>query len=150
MEFVLAGLIGTSCLVYFDDIVIFSRTFEEHLAQLREVLCSAGLKVKPSKFSLFKEEIAYLGHVVSAQGISTDPKKTEAIQDYPVPQNIQKYGWLCLLLPAFYSNFRRACSTTASAYTKVSKVFVDPRMPECISETKGKVYRSTYIKFPSF
>ena len=93
MEFVLAGLIGTSCLVYLDDIVIFSRTFEEHLARLREVLCrlrDAGLKVKPSKCFLFREEIAYLGHVVSAHGISTDPKKTEAIQDYPAPQNIQE------------------------------------------------------------
>ena len=73
--------------------IIFSRTFEEHLARLREVLCrlkDAGLKVKPSKCFLFKEEIAYLGHMVSAQGISTDPKKTEAIQDYPVPQNIQE------------------------------------------------------------
>ena len=95
MEFALAGLIGTSCLVYLDDIVVFSRTFEEHLARLREVLYrlrDAGLKVKPSKCFLFRKEIAYLGHVVSAHGISTDPKKTEAIQDYPAPRNMSAHG----------------------------------------------------------
>ena len=100
--------------------------------------------VKPSKCFLFREEVAYLGHVVSAQGISTDPKKTEAIQDYPVPQNIQE---VCRYV-GFVSYYRRFIPNfveLASAYTKVNKIFVDSRMPECISEIEGKVYRSTYI-----
>ena len=94
MEFVLAGLVGT----------IFSRTFEEYLARLCEVLCrqrNAGLKVKRSKCFLFKEEIAHLGHEVSAHDISTDSKETEAIQDYPAPQNIQevwRFVGFCFIL----------------------------------------------------
>ena len=111
MEFVLAGLIGTSCLIYLDDIVIFSRTFEEHLARLHEVLCrlrDTGLKVKPSKCFLFREEITYLGHVVSAHGKSTDPKKTEAIKDYPAPQNVhevQRFVGFSLYYRHFIPNF---------------------------------------------
>ena len=93
MEFVLAGLIGNSCLVYLDDIVIFSHTFGDHLAHLTEVfsrLKQASLKPKPSKCFLLRDEIAYLGHRVSKNGIATDPNKTEAIEKYPPPTNAQE------------------------------------------------------------
>ena len=66
------------CIVYLDDIIIFSDTKEEHLKRLEAVfqkLAAAGLKLKPSKFFLFREEIEYLGHVVSGKSISTNPKK---------------------------------------------------------------------------
>ena len=70
------------CIVYLDDIIIFSDTKEEHLKRLEAVfqkLAAAGLKLKPSKCFLFREEIEYLGHVVSGKGISTNPKKVEAV-----------------------------------------------------------------------
>ena len=70
------------CIVYLDDIIIFSDTKEEHLKRLEAVfqkLCAAGLKLKPSKCFFFREEIEYLGHVVSGKGISTNPKKVEAV-----------------------------------------------------------------------
>ena len=76
------------CIVYLDDIIIFSDTKEEHLKRLEAVfqkLCAAGLKLKPSKCFFFKEEIEYLGHVVSGKGISTNPKKIEAVSKWPTP-----------------------------------------------------------------
>ena len=69
------------CIVYLDDIIIFSDTKDEHLKRLEAVfqkLYAAGLKLKPSKCHFFREEIEYLGHVVSGKGISTNPKKVEA------------------------------------------------------------------------
>ena len=93
MKFVLAGLIGTSCLVYPDDIVIYSRTFEEHISHLTEVLMrlrQAGLKLKPGKCFLFRQEIVYLGHVVSKEGNATNPSKTAAMDKYPPPNNVQE------------------------------------------------------------
>ena len=66
------------CIVYLDDIIIFSKDPETHLERLEAVfkkLQAAGLKLKPSKCSFFKKEISYLGHVVSKDGISTDPKR---------------------------------------------------------------------------
>ena len=79
------------CIVYLDDIIIFSDTKEEHLKRLEAVfqkLHAAGLKLKPSKCFFFREEIEYLGHVVSGKGISTNPKKVEAVAKWPTPQTV--------------------------------------------------------------
>ena len=79
------------CIVYLDDIIIFSDTKEEHLKRLEAVfqkLHAAGLKLKPSKCFFFREEIEYLGHVVSRKGISTNPKKVEAVAKWPTPQTV--------------------------------------------------------------
>ena len=79
------------CIVYLDDIIIFSDTKEEHLKRLEAVfqkLCAAGLKLKPSKCFFFKEEIEYLGHVVSGKGVPTNPKKIESVSKWPTPRTV--------------------------------------------------------------
>ena len=78
-------------IIYLDDVIVFSKTLEEHLLRLRamfEKLKQAGLKLKQSKCELFRQELIYLGHVVSKNGIQTDPKKVEAIHMWPVPTNV--------------------------------------------------------------
>ena len=65
MEIVLAGLTRRSCMVYIDDILVFSETFEEHLAHLRQVLDrlrQVGLRLKPKKCDFVKDKVGYLGH----------------------------------------------------------------------------------------
>ena len=79
------------CIVYLDDIIIFSDTKEEHLKRLEAVfqkLFAAGVKLKPSKCFFFREEIEYLGHVVSGKGIATNPKKVEAVAKWPTPKTV--------------------------------------------------------------
>ena len=74
--------------LYLDDILVFSRTIEEHIQRLDTVftkLKTHGLKIKPSKCHFFRREVKYLGHVVSQKGVSTDPDKTEAIRSWPKP-----------------------------------------------------------------
>ena len=66
------------CIIYLDDIIIFSKTPKEQITRLRAVfekLVKAGLKLKPSNCEFFKRQIAYLEHIVSKDGIETDPKK---------------------------------------------------------------------------
>ena len=78
MESCLSELHLNWCIIYLDDIIVFSRTPEEHLHRLKSVfnkLEAAGLKLKPSTCDLFKQQINYLGHVVSQEGVSTDPEK---------------------------------------------------------------------------
>ena len=78
----------TTCLVYLDDIFIYSSTQEEHLDQFREVLEQFhlnGLELKPSKCSFFQQEIEYLGHHVSAQEIWPSHDNLRAIAEYPEP-----------------------------------------------------------------
>ena len=88
MESCLSELHLNWCIIYLDDIIVFSRTPEEHIHRLRAVfekLKAAGLKLKPSKCDFFKKEIKYLGHVVSEQGVSTDPDKIKLSQNGPNP-----------------------------------------------------------------
>ena len=101
------------CIVYLDDIIIFSDTKEEHLKRLEAVfqkLCAAGLKLKPSKCFFFREEIEYLGHVVSGKGISTNPKKIEAVSKWPTPKtvyNVRSFLGFVGYYRRFSQNFSR-------------------------------------------
>ena len=88
MESCLGDLHLNWCIIYLDDIVVFSKNPEEHLERLEAVfekLSKAGLKLKPSKCDFFKERIAYLGHIVSKNVIETDPAKISAVQQWPIP-----------------------------------------------------------------
>ena len=71
--------------------MVFSKTLEEHLTRLCDVfekLKRALLKLKPSKCEFFKQELTYLGHFVSKNGIQTDSKKVKAICKWPIPTNV--------------------------------------------------------------
>ena len=86
MESCLGELHLNWCIIYLGDIIIHARTPEEHLERLEGVferLRKAGLKLKPSKCTFFRDRIAYLGHIVSEKEIVADPKKIEAIQKWP-------------------------------------------------------------------
>ena len=91
METCLGDLNLHWCIIYLDDIVIFSKDPASHLKRLEVVfwkLEEAGLKLKPSKCELFWRQLAYLGHVISAKGVATDEGKIEAIKNWPTPTNI--------------------------------------------------------------
>ena len=91
METCLGDLHLSWCIIYLDDIIVFSKTRKEHIQRLRAVfekLAEAGLKLKPSKCELFKSKISYLGHIVSKTGIETDPSKITAIVNWPRPVTV--------------------------------------------------------------
>lgn len=96
------------CLIFLDDILIFSESFEEHLSRLEAVFCQLnkhGLKLKASKYEFFKNSLKYLGHVVSENGVHTDPDKIEALTSWPQPTNIKNikiFSGFHQLLSAIY------------------------------------------------
>ena len=95
METVLKGKQWKTCLVYLDDVIVFGRTFQECASRLEEVLkClgKAGLKMKPKKCHFFQKRLSFLGHIVSGEGIETDPEKVEQIKNYPRPREGLKLG----------------------------------------------------------
>ena len=91
MESCLGELHLDWCIIYLDDIIIFSKNPDDHITRLEgvfEKLAKAGLKLKPSKCEFFKSSLKYLGHIVSKDGVATDPRKIEAICNWPTPKMV--------------------------------------------------------------
>lgn len=83
MEEMLSSLRDECCIPYLDDVLCYAKTFEGHVEVLRRVLKALqqhGVKLRPTKCELFKQEVRYVGRLVSADGVRIDPKDLEAIQ----------------------------------------------------------------------
>ena len=103
------------CLLYLDDIIVYSRTYEEHLVRLEAVfhkLKEAGLKLSPSKCHFLCKEIKYLGHMISERGIGVDPEKVSCVQAWPVPKTVKDVQGF-LGFTSFYRRFIRDFAKTA-------------------------------------
>ena len=93
MERCMGDLNLKECLIFLDDILIFSEFFDEHISRLEAVfsrLSEHGLKLKASKCEFFKSSVKYLGHVVSENGVETDPDKLDALTSWPEPKNVKE------------------------------------------------------------
>lgn len=93
MNHVLAPLLRKCVVVFIDDILIYSNTFQEHIQHVKAVfqlLEQHQFKVKLSKCSFAVQELHYLGHVLSPNGVSTDPSKLTIVQNWPTPSNVKE------------------------------------------------------------
>jgi transposase InsO family protein len=107
MGLVLVGLLWDVCLAFLDDVIVFSRDFDQHLERLSAVLnclAKASLKLKASKCQLFQGKVKFLDHVISAEGIATDPDKVRIVEDWPRPRNLHEVRSF-LGLASYYRRF---------------------------------------------
>lgn len=94
-------------LVFFDDILVYNKTWEDqlsHLHQTLELLQKHQLAVKKTKCSFGQSQVEYLGHIVSFDGVAMDPTKIQAILDWPIPKNVKKLRGF-LGLSGYYKKF---------------------------------------------
>jgi len=109
VDLALAGLTWEVCLVYLDDLIVFSRTFEDHVVRLQAVfdrLRAADLKLKPTKCVLFAQQVKFLGSIVSSNGIAPDPEKVEAVATWPTPQNLTEVRAFVALAAYYHRHIR--------------------------------------------
>jgi len=101
MNAVLQPFLRKFVLVFFDDILIYSRSWSEHLQHLRTVFDTLRLhqlRIKRSKCAFATESVAYLGHVISSAGVAMDGDKVEAVATWPRPQSVRSLrGFLGLV-----------------------------------------------------
>ena len=162
MEMCLGDLHLNWCLIYLDDIIVFAKTQQEAITRLGTVfqkLREAGLKLQPLKCELFKTSLLYLGHIVSEDGIRIDPKKVEAIHQWPVPVTVTDVRSF-LGLTNYYRRFLKGYAKVArplnilisgeNANKKKTVVDWTPKMSGCLWKIKNFVYRGPSASLPQF
>ena len=137
MQNCLGELNLTYTLIYLDDVIVYSRTEEEHLTQLRAVFerfRESGLKLKPSKCNFFRTEINYLGHTMSAEEMEPGMDGIKAIAEMALPRT---YTGICQFLGAT-GYFRRFIK----GHTNIAKPLND-----LLSGTNSKL-KSCFVRLP--
>ena len=107
IEKMFGGLTRKFCYIYLDDIIVYANSFDEHLERLIllfERMLEFGLKLSPEKCEFVMDSVKYLGHLVSAKGIHTDPDKIRAVAGIPSPTDTHKVKQF-LGLCSFYRRF---------------------------------------------
>ncbi|EDN03595.1 hypothetical protein HCAG_01460 [Histoplasma mississippiense (nom. inval.)] len=125
----LRGLVDVSCIVYLDDILIFSKTEKEHDTHVREVLDRLKqhqLYANTEKCSFYTQEIDFLGYIVGVDGISMDRSRVSAIEDWPAPRTYREVQ-VFLGFANFYRRFIYAYSRIAAPLTDLLKGSVKGR-----------------------
>ena len=125
MEECFESLNHKECVIFLDDIVVFSKTFDEHLERLGNVfqkIRESGMLLSRVKCNFCRPKARYLGHVISEQGIETDTDKTEKIRTWPRPHNIEELRKF-LGFSGYYRRFVQDYSKIASPCTNSLEVY---------------------------
>jgi hypothetical protein len=156
MDRVLGKLRYTFALVYLDDIMVHSRTWEEHavhLVAVFECLKKAGLTVKLKKCHFGREEVEYLGHVVGREGIKVDQKKVTAIRALRAPRTVSEVRTL-LGMVAYYRRFIPDCSALCKPLhqlTRKDHLFVwDASCQAAMAELKRLLTMAPALRPPDY
>lgn len=156
MDNVLKELQGTICLVYLDDIIIFSTSLQEHVENLRKVfqkLRQANLKVQLDKSEFLKKEIAFLGHLVTTEGIKPDPSKIQAITDFPIPRTpkeIKSFLGLLGYYRKFIRDFAKLTKPLTECLKKGRRIDLNDRYLRTFKSCKDILTNDPILQHPDF
>ena len=156
MQLVLSGLQWQICMVYLDDVIVYSKSFNAHLDNLRSVFDrfrKEGLKLKPKKCHFCKPEVLYLGHVVGRNGIKPNPEKVEVIRTYPVPSNCDEVRSFVALV-SYYRRFVKGFASIASPLNNLLKKGVtfewNDECQTAFERLRDSLLEAPILSYPNF
>ncbi|MGI9484275.1 MAG: reverse transcriptase domain-containing protein [Geminicoccaceae bacterium] len=156
MNTVLAGLNWVQCMVYLDDILVFSPTFDEQLSALDKVfsrLAEANLKIKLSKCEWARTELNYLGHVINSMGKAPDPRKAEAIKLLSAPNCVKDIESF-LGKVGYYHKFIKDFSKLAYPLNRLKRKGVQwrwgPEEQEAFEQLRDQLCEAPVLRHPDF
>ena len=162
MQNCLGELNLTYCLIYLDDVIVFSKTPKEHLWRMRVVfdhLCEHGLKLNPSKCDVFKSEINYLAHHVSQKGVLPLKKNLESIAQCPPPDTYTKVKSFVGLVGHYRCFIKGFAKIAAPLYNltsgdnkdkKSEHVDLSLEAREAFDPLKAACLQAPFLTFPDF
>lgn len=157
MDNILRPFLYKFCFVYIDDIIVFSKSLEEHAQHLQLVLQKlreVNLKIQLDKTEFLRKEVAFLGHVVTQEGIKPNQEKLKAIKNYPIPKTTKEIKQF-LGIAGFYRKFIRDFSKIAQPLTrclkKGSKIDTeDADYNNAFNTLKTNLINSPVLGYPNF
>ena len=162
MQSCLGELNLTYCLIYLDDVIVFSQTPQEHLQRMRVVfdrLREHGLKLKPSKCDIFKGEINYLAHHVSKEGVRPSQRNLTSIAECPPPDTFTKIRAFVGLVGHYRRFIKGFAQIAAPLYDMISgddsakkteKVTLTPEALAAFERLKEACLQAPILSFPDF
>ena len=154
MELALQGLQWSICLIYLDDIIIFSKTFEQHMERLRLVLQrirDAGLKIKPEKCQFLQPEVAFLGHVVSKDGVRPNPDNLMKIKQWSQPKSVTQVRQF-IGLASYYrrhvKDFSKIVAPMVQLTKKGENFIWSEECEEAFSKIKSLLIQAPIMAYP--
>lgn len=156
MNHILVPLLRKCVVVFIDDILIYSKNIEDHKKHLKlvfDLLRQHQFKVRMSKCSFAKQQLNYLGHVISSEGVATYPKKIADVENWPVPSSVKEVRSF-LGLTGYYRRFVQNFGLIAKPLTellKKGKIFVwTPTTEQDFQALKTALITSPVLALPNF
>lgn len=156
MDSILRELQGKICLVYMDDIIIFSPSLEEHIKHLQQVfekLRESRLKIQLDKSEFLRTEVEFLGHMITKDGIKPNPKKIIAIQKFPIPRTAKEIKSFLGLL-GYYRRFIKGFAKLTKPFTKCLKkgatIVHNSEFLEAFEMCKNVLCNDPVLQYPDF
>ena len=156
MDNVLRGLQGIHCMVYLDDIIIFSPSLEEHIKSLRIVfdrLRRTNLKVQLDKSEFLRKEVLYLGHMITKDGLKPNDDKIKAVLDFPLPKTtkeIKSFLGLIGYYRRFIRDFARITQPLTACLKKRNTLIIDEKYIEAFQKCKELLTNAPLLQYPDY
>jgi hypothetical protein len=151
-----AGLTWQCCLVYLDDIIIFSKDFDQHLLDIVSIfqrIDQHGLRLKPAKCHICCTEVQYLGHILSERGIRADPAKIAIVKEWPIPRNvkeIQSFLGLCGYYRKLIKDFAKIEAPLRRVTRKGVPFIIGPIELQAFNKLKQTLISDPILVMPDF